>query len=423
MNEKLIRRAAIRYRDWMVKQTNEPPLDASAQIFHLIESSISKIEEFKKWNSRFRKGTIHSCRNAERIVNRGVYRQIATTMMPNIGEEIIRQIQSATSMTKEMAEDSSVVPLTIKEAIDEVTIINNEWEEVEFRNNMLSFMIENVSLSDEEDTVDLGAFAIYVDLSDPLGKIVVKSVDEVESSNGYYHPHVDEELLCTGDGDEAMEDAISQGRLEDYIRIIEAVLRTYNSRSPHEELAKWYAPDRENQFCCSACEEWYDNDMGMCCHKCNSVLCEGCTQNGNGNTCSECGDWHCSDCVEDCGGDYCENTICDRCSKQCMGDRCTDSFCSDCLNECTGCGYAYCESCTDSCTNCSDTLCDECAVVCRCCDERYCSSCLKDEGCSGCGKEELCTSCGSNSCEHCGVLMCEPCEEKHDCLLEGINNG
>jgi hypothetical protein len=34
----------------------------------------------------------------------------------------------------------------------------------------------------------------------------------------------------------------------------------------------------------------------------------------------------------------------------------------------------------------------------------------------------ICNSCRENSCEHCGVSMCESCEEEHNCLLTEVSN-
>ena len=415
MDEKLIRRAAIKYRQWMVGQQFRS--DSTGAI-NVINNVIAKSEEMKRWCDRFVSGTRQRVQISLweptveylGIINHNVYEDIATVMVPELGSDIIVNIKQAMAMLKMMTEKSEVTLLPVQEIIEEIRIISNAWKSVEFRDNKLSVMIEDVVLTDGNEEIDLGHFWIRIDLTDPYD-MTIDSVSEVESSGGKYHPHVQNKSLCTGEGGDAIIDAICQGRLEDYLRIIESILRTYNDASPYEYLDQWYNPNHEGEFLCTNCKEWCPEECGYCCEPCNSIYCENCAEDSS--SCCECNKWICSQCSTTCK--ECGETVCGECKDVCC--ECKNTYCSSCLNECITCGSNGCSSCILSCAYCSESICNECAVTCGGCEANCCGACV-DETCSDCQKD-ICKSC-QETCEHCEVLTCQSCSEEHNCLLAEI---
>lgn len=417
-NEKLIRRAAIKYRNWMISQSQRPSEITQKIVLNHLKRVSEKSAEMNKWAERFFKGITPSTQS--RIINPGVYKKIATDMVPDLGHNLIIHTQSAIGMLKDAVENNTITPLSLEEAINEIKIISEAWQNVTFRADQLSVQVDHVTLSDDQEEVELGSFKIHLDLTNPMNELTVESLDMIKSSEkGLYHPHVDNDgYLCQGDGEDATNDALYQGRLEDYFRIIETILRTYGS--PYEDLSGWYKPNHEGEFWCEKCEEWRDDDNRICCEGCSSQYCDSCA---NGNCCAMCEEWRCKNCYTTCKD--CDATIC-------FGSGCHDGFencndcnkivCSSCLIGCTSCENQFCQSCPRACAYCANTVCDECKVECNNCKNYYCPDC-SNETCNECEKS-VCKSCNDNECEHCGVSVCSSCNDRHNCLLEkvGVNN-
>ncbi len=90
----------------------------------------------------------------------------------------------------------------------------------------------------------------------------------------FSHPHVDGSNVCLGEGRDAVDGAVREGRLLDALDIIKGVLSTYSSDSPYFALEDWdgfecgncggnssYEPDT-----CPACSQ----DV---CGECDRVMC------------------------------------------------------------------------------------------------------------------------------------------------------
>jgi len=435
MNDKLMRRAAIKYREWLMAQERSPVQSSRDNILNNIDRAKSKTDQVEKWASRFFKGSAIRIQQSpwdqrvhEGIICPSVYKRIATDMIPELGEDAIYSLKHVLETIKSLAMKKVVIVPSPREAIEEITAITNCWPDVEFKGGTLSVRIDAVSLEDEDEEVDLGDFWIHLDLHRPLDGLRIESISYVESENGFTHPHVYGSKLCIGAGRLPSVDALCQGRLEDYFLIVEAVLRTYNSMSPHEELRQWYNPSHEGKFYCEGCEEYRSEESSCWCEGCQTTTCEYC--NEGGGCCTECGEWYCEECSNYCHG--CEETLCNHCATGCDG--CDENFCSSCMGSCEACDNKFCKGCTEtSCAHCGDTVCESCIATCGCCKEVCCVNCVEDfckecvtsicQGCSTtcdeCGKV-LCETCEKNSCDECGTKMCETCEGSHTCLLSEI---
>lgn len=437
MNDKLILRAASRYRKWMVSQEYQQNIDVKSHALDALWKTSIKAEQIKEWAERFFSGTTPRFqrsrwdkKNHEGIMSPEAYAQIAKTMIPDLGSDIISDIQFAVAAIKKTTK-KMVTPLSPREAVEEIRVITQAWPDTEYRRNILSVKIKDITLKDDDEEVFLGSFWIHVNLSHPLDSLEIKSIDCIASENGdYFHPHVSGSELCIGEGNLTSKEALCQGRLEDYFRIVEAVLRTYNSNSPHEKLEQWYNPDHDGEFFCDSCAEWRSDDSGCYCVGCENIYCEYCDNGGGG--CAKCDEWYCGECLVMCHD--CKDAICHHCSTACLG--CEHTHCSSCLNECRVCVDQHCSLCLDSCHHCGDPVCESCMNTCGCCEKNCCDACVIDErceickndicqecqtSCSQCNKV-ICETCEDNVCEHCGVPMCEICLDKHNCLLAEISN-
>lgn len=445
MDEKLILRAAVRYRCWLLSQIQSPVQSVETSILNSLHRVSDRAAQMEMWAKRFFGGSsqrVQLCPTLRKnvlweweddphmgIVCPSAYRKIATKMVPELGEDIVTNIKQSVATLKSLATQEVVTVISPKDAVNEIRAITDAWERVKFRGNVLSVLIKDVTLSDDCEEVDLGSFWIHLNVTNPLRGLSIESIDCVMSPAGYPHPHVSGTKLCIGAGALPSQEALCQGRLEDYFRIIEAVLRTYNPGSPHNELKEWYDPDRENQFFCERCEEFRDNDSSCWCGMCETSYCDYCA---SGGCCLECDDWRCDECCTYCHG--CEETLCNSCSVGCS--ECHHSFCSSCLSGCAVCEEQHCDSCKLACAYCGDSVCESCTATCGCCNDNCCDACM-DETCHQCTNDIckgcqtacedcnkiICGQCYDNSCEHCGTQMCSSCEREHNCLLQEVTSG
>lgn len=314
--------------------------------------------------------------------------------------------------------------------IEEIRAINSNWPDVSFRNNKLCIKITKVVLTDENESVSLGDFNMVFDIHKGL---TVESIDQITSKDGAIHPHInDSKELCTGDGQDAMSMALDQGRLEDYFRIVESIVRTYNDDSPYTKLREWYDPDHDGEVYCESCGEWESEDNFISCHECDLIICQACSSDGGGSC--NCGHWMCDSCLTVCEGcstalcghcgvrcPDCGNMYCEECIKEC--DCCGENCCKSCLESCQSCDKEVCVDCRLSCPNCGDTVCTECMTEdnkCSVCEEIVCNSCLTK--CDECRKV-VCNSCLHKCCDDCGRNLCEDCETEKCMFVEKIING
>ncbi len=446
MNDRLVVRAANHYRNWMRKNALEPIDEHREKIANQIKWLEGRSRHLGTWAKRFMAGMTPRVQvevgklSARHIGTPSpkVYADIATKMIPDIRDRMIQVLNKCSAlMTSMVSEEAGVTP-GVKEVIQELTIVNNAWDEVTYQEGILSVNIGNVSLDDGNEEIDLGDFILRLNLDDPMGKLVygegnhqikgllVEAVDPVEGATGYCHPHVRNGQLCEGDGGDIMQLALRQGRLEDYFRIVEATMNTYNESSPYEPLSDWYDPNREGQSCCDACGEWWSDDSTFYCSSCDACLCENCNTISE---CRSCSEWYCDECIFGCKG--CGESVCNGCSVNCSN--CRNIYCKKCTTECSDCSNHSCQDCSavcscdgevchecrKECCYCGDTYCNDCLTICEKCGEHACDSCLKE--CPSCDKE-MCENCVDNSCDHCGVSMCELCEEDHNCLLTEVGN-
>ncbi len=204
----------------------------------------------------------------------------------------------------------------------DLVALGAEFDETDFdlRGRWLSVTTEPIEL----ERIYLGPFEIRLDWGRipagdrPAYRVIATDPHPAESRDNVPHPHVMDEVLCEGDGRQAIRHALAQGRLLDFFTLIAGVLRNYNPESPFVELALWCGRT------CSDCGAVVDDDECFVCERCSESVCEGCEI-----TCCGCDEACCSGCITGCAA--CDESYCRGCLQSCV--HCSASVCDDCLHE------------------------------------------------------------------------------------------
>ena len=218
---------------------------------------------------------------------------------------------------------------TLHEVYDDLSALGEEFEEVDFdlAEGTISVTTEAITLHG----VSLGPFQICLDWRDLSERspyrVIALDPRPAAFNQAVTHPHVQDERLCEGDGREAIEAALAQGRIGDFFLIVSQLLRTYAQGRAYVELSRWAGA------VCSDCGVQVDDDERFSCDRCDAELCGECLA-------------------------YCE--------------RCDRGVCSECIKSCNACQQAVCEACLETCSGCAS---------------RCCIGCLDDQICSGCRAE------------------------------------
>ncbi len=279
--------------------------------------------------------------------------------------------------------------ISLKNLIEDLKYLNQSYPSVEFKGNMLTVKTNEIELED----IILGKFMICVNLSRSLTRteefltIKAETPNPSSSSESITHPHVDNEMLCVGEGYCLLKDAISQGRIEDFFKIVDSILHTYNESSAYVGLNEW-----EGKLCymCDALAE----DTFNCC-MCSTDMCERCSF-----ICETCEQVYCESCFDCSSCSLCEYTECSGCAENNMHccETCGNNICDGCVKKCKICELMVCENCTTNCEACDELVCEEHLKKCEKCDNDVCEKCEK-------------------RCKNCEMDLCEECHEKDECNL------
>ena len=196
--------------------------------------------------------------------------------------------------------------------------------EIELDESAISVTTGNIVL----EGLDLGRFQIVLswNLIGEPHPYLVKALDPnpAGSDSTVTHPHVRDEALCEGDGQQAVSNALREGRLLDFFILVRQILETYNEDGPFVRLSRW------DGVACRDCGYSESDDDASSCEACEADICGDC-----GSSCRTCSRTICSGCQTCCAG--CDETCCERCLKICAG--CDEQFCELCLE------IDVCEAC------------------------------------------------------------------------------
>lgn len=170
--------------------------------------------------------------------------------------------------------------------------------EAEFPSCDYDFTKNTVTVTTEPIEIEythLGAFQIELELR-YLGQSCpyrVIAVDPYPAANcdSTTHPHVQSETLCEGEGQGPIKLALTEGRLHDFVTIVNQVLHSYNADSAYTPLGDWSGTE------CRNCGSTVDEDEIRSCDQCDGQICGECTC-----SCDGCRETHCDECVTTCEG-------------------------------------------------------------------------------------------------------------------------
>lgn len=192
---------------------------------------------------------------------------------------------------------------------------------------------------------DLGKFRIEIDTTafdpdrhemvDGVRVIAIDPVYPLDEEDGLEidnipHPNIEGDTLCFGVGERACEAALAQGRLFDFVMMIQTILNSVDDRTQgHQNISQWF----EKACKCNDCGDSFDekemvkcNDCGESfCQNCKPSMCSGCEQ----KVCNNCGDFkECAACGKHkfCHACTDDSVRCRRCEK------CDDTFCTTCFH-------------------------------------------------------------------------------------------
>lgn len=180
--------------------------------------------------------------------------------------------------------------------------------EIDRQEKTVSVTTERIVL----EGLDLGPFVIEwnwgrIGEEDEL-RVIAKEAYSPSDREDITHPHVRDNLLCTGQAKMPLDRALHSGRLFDAFLIVRQVLQTYNPESAYITLDDW------SSFRCYACGDSVPEDDHFHCETCDADLCGGCLR-----PCHRCGASSCSSCAATCS--ECDETVCTRCRPLVNGRR------------------------------------------------------------------------------------------------------
>ena len=149
--------------------------------------------------------------------------------------DVHRQLESATTESRRA---------DARDIYADLIALHDEFDELSFdqRGRTLSVTTEPITL----EGVHLGPFEIRLDWDDLVEggqdnyRVIALDSNPAASNDSVTHPHVQDEVVCEGDGRQPIRHALQQGRLLDFFVIVANLLRTYNTGSPYVLLSEWH---------------------------------------------------------------------------------------------------------------------------------------------------------------------------------------
>ena len=239
------------------------------------------------------------------------------------------------TLVEELNKSADASPLpTESELLRDLLALEAEFEEVSCDMEKHEAWVTTTAV--ELEGLHLGRFEIRLDWN-RLGartpyRIVALDPNPAAKADAVTHPHVRDESLCAGEGQDAIRAALDTGRIGDFFLIVAQILNTYAKGSAYVELDDW---DEESEETCSCDSCGYDvhSDDSYSCENCSACLCCDCS-----HYCDHCDCRFCGQCMSPCC--VCEEDFCSGCLKSC--ERCKELVCKDCVSD-----QGLCKSCLE----------------------------------------------------------------------------
>lgn len=241
--------------------------------------------------------------------------QQAILQLRNQTADLISQVPAAPRLPSE------------RELMLDLLALEKEFPQVDYDPNTqrLSVVTEPIVL----ESLHFGPFRIELCLWHPFRDVlhhllcIALEPHAASCDDTVTHPHVRDDVLCTGEATTSLRHSIELGRIADLFMIVNSVLHTYNPHSPYIEIGRWdgqvcydcdavMSPDDEHF--CEFTEHTYCQDcMGQC--DCGNWCALGAMRR-----CNHTDDLCCPDCLSNCA--HCGATV--------LRDLLTNDFCPDC---------------------------------------------------------------------------------------------
>ena len=270
--------------------------------------------------------TWRACENLLRKMRRAERRgwRLAAERVRRDLHETVQRLQGEMIRTGQAfaSRPSELHRVSVGDLYADLLALHDEFEEVSIDRQAKMICVTTVPI--ELEGVYLGPFEIRLnwsywaeDYSD-FYRVIATDPHSAASKDDVTHPHVDNETVCEGEGQQPIRRALEQGRLLDFFTIVDNLLKTYNSASPYVAIEDWDGVD------CADCGETVSGDDRWICEKCDASICDGCYV-----SCHHCRGIFCSECVTSCPD--CDESVCSYCMKACAD--CHDQRCPDCLHQ------------------------------------------------------------------------------------------
>ncbi len=294
-NKPILRMAAEIHKQYLVRSSPASPIEFSRVPY---ERCLKLVRQLRVAHSRDWHGAAECVR-----------RDLIAAL-----ESHQRELQSLSTLLSNMAHKPAVV--NMRDIYEELTALHDEFDGVSWhaKQGTLSVATESIRLDD----VYLGSFEIQLDcrsLPNAHYEIIALDAQPPSCNESVTHPHVQDNVLCEGDAQVPIQQALSDGRLTDFFQLVAITLSTYNASSAYVTLADW------DGVPCVDCGSNASEDYRMSCSRCEEVVCDDCSR-----SCEDCGDHCCGECLGLCHA--CENCYCGNCLKRC--DHCGTRNCSGC---------------------------------------------------------------------------------------------
>ena len=132
--------------------------------------------------------------------------------------------------------------ITEKSLANSIEYLMERYASMVYKNGVLTVQTDDIILEYKKQKKNFGPFNIILDLNrtDSMisGLFAIRALSPVRNNN-YIHPNVSDGALCCGEGEMTLWQCIRQGRIGDFMDIVQQILKTH-SNSPHWGIRHWF---------------------------------------------------------------------------------------------------------------------------------------------------------------------------------------
>jgi hypothetical protein len=157
---------------------------------------------------------------------------------------LLCDIQYSLPRIRPLAEKPQIKTPKLSALVSELDALEQEFGNTEFdtSDNTIYVITDSITLED----IYLGPFKIQLELN-KLSElyqnvpyhVIALEPNPAATDDNVTHPHVNNEILCEGDGCVAIRAALEEGRICDFFTMVRSILNTYNPDSPYVALNNW----------------------------------------------------------------------------------------------------------------------------------------------------------------------------------------